>query len=461
MDFRPHAYQQHCIDAILEHTSLALWLEMGLGKTVITLTALERLLYDTFEVNKALIIAPKRVAEATWQDEAERWNHTQHLRISTILGTAAQRARAAEADADIYIVNRENTKWLVDHFGRAWPYDTVVIDEATSFKSHKAQRFKALKSVRPHIHRVIELTGTPQPRDPLDLWAQVYLLDQGERLGRYFSHYRQDWFVPDKRNATQVFSWKPAPGAEAQIRDALRDICISLRAADHLELPELITDDIPVKLDAKAEETYRRMEQQYLLEVDGETVTAQQAAALTNKLLQLCNGSVYDATHTAHEVHACKLEAFSELIEALDGQKALVFYAFEFDAASLSAELEKSHKGLKMAFLRGPEEARAWNNGEIDVLLAQPASCAYGLNLQHGGHHVIWYSLPWSLEYYAQANARLYRQGQKQPVIVHRLLVKGGEDERVAAALERKDTTQAALMEAIKARVKRAKEAVK
>lgn len=399
-----------------------------------------------------LIVAPKKVAEATWQDEAAKWDHLSELRLSTVLGSAAQRKAALAAPADIYIINRENIPWLVETCGRAWPFDMVVLDEASSFKNPAAQRFKALKRVRPRIARLVELTGTPAPNDLLDLWSQIYLLDQGQRLGRYVTHYRRDWFVPAKASGQVVYSWKPRPGAAEAIQKAIADVVLSIQAAGHLHLPDKVLDDIPVRLDEAALSAYRRMERDYLLEADGETITAQQAATLTSKLLQLCSGSLYDDAGQAHPIHTCKLDAFDELIESLDGQHTLVFYGFRFEEAQLTQRLAR-RKGLRWAVLRTAAEAAAWNAGQLDVLLAQPASCAYGLNLQAGGHHLIWYTLPWSLELYAQGEARLYRQGQTQPVIVHRLLVKGGADELVAKALTRKNDGQAALLDAVKAKI--------
>ena len=449
--FHPHPYQQAGIEAILEKPGVALWMEMGLGKTVVTLTAIDQLIYDRLEISRALIIAPKKVAEATWQNEAEKWEHLQHLRISTVLGTEKQRKAALEAPADIYIINRENVPWLVHTLGRSWNFDMVVLDEASSFKNHAAQRFKALKAVRPRIHKVVELTGTPRPNSLLDLWAQIYLLDQGERLGRYITHYRQAYFWPTE------YSYEPREGAAETVESRIKDIVLSFKAADHLTLPEKITDDIPVVLDKPAKAAYKKLEKNYLLEVDGETITAQQAAALTGKLLQLCNGSLYDEDGTVHQIHRCKLDAFDELIDALDGQKALVFYGFRFDEEQLTETLRARHKGLRFAVLRSGQDAADWNTGKLDVLLAQPASCAYGLNLQQGGHHLIWYSLPWSLELYAQGEARLYRQGQTQSVIVHRLIVKGGADEMVVKALNRKDTDQNSLMQAVKTHIQAAK----
>ena len=453
MIFKPHPYQQAAIDFILEHPGAALWMEMGLGKTACTLTALHILLYDAYAVQRVLIVAPKKVAEATWQDEAAKWDHLAGLRLSTVLGSAAQRKAALASPADIYIINRDNIPWLVRTCGRGWPFDMVVLDEASSFKNPATQRFKALKRVLPRIARLLELTGTPAPKDLLDLWAQVYLLDQGQRLGRYITHYRREWFVPAKSSGQVVYSWAPRPGAAEAIQNAISDVVLSIQAAGHLHLPGKVLNDIPVRLDEAARSAYRRMERDYLLEADGETITAQQAATLTGKLLQLCSGSLYDDAGQAHPIHTCKLDAFEELIESLDGQHALVFYGFRFEEAQLTQRLDR-RKGLRWAVLHTAAEAAAWNAGELDVLLAQPASCAYGLNLQAGGHHLIWYTLPWSLELYAQGEARLYRQGQTRPVIIHRLLVKGGADELVAKALTRKNDGQAALLEAVKAKIK-------
>lgn len=456
--FTPHPYQAHCIQAIIEKPCLALWLEMGLGKTAITLTAIRELEYDRCAVARCLIIAPKKVAEATWQDEAAKWQHTAGLRISTVLGTEKQRTAALAQDADVYIINQDNTAWLVSKLGRRWPFDMVVLDEATGFKNHSAQRFKALRRARPRMRRVVELTGTPAPHGYLDLWAQIYLLDQGERLGRYYTHYRQDWFEPDRRNGAQIYSWRPRPKAEQQIRDAISDICISLKATDHLQLPDRLTEDIPVVLTPSAAKAYRQMEATCLLEADGQLITAMQAAALTNKLLQLCNGGAYDADRQAHIFHSCKAEALVELIDALGGQKALVFYAFQFDKEVIADALKRAHSPVSARLLASPADVADWNAGKIDVLLAQPASAAYGLNLQQGGHHIIWYSLPWRLDLYEQGNARLYRQGQQHPVIIHRLLVKGGADELVAKSLEHKDKSQEALMQALKAKIRKARE---
>lgn len=450
MTFKPHPYQQDCINAIVEQPSVALWLEMGLGKTVITLTAIATLL-QLGEIERVLIVAPKKVAEATWQDEAAKWEHLSGLRMSTILGTAQQRAVALQHRADVCITNRDSLVWLERACKRSWPFDMVVLDEASSFKHHTTQRFKALRRARPHIKRVVELTGTPAPKDYLDLWAQAYLLDQGQRLGQRYTAYRDNYFQPDKRNGLQVYSWRARKGAEDVIQRKLSDLVISLQAADHLQMPDKVVEDIPVQLCPQDRKTYEQLQASMLLDVDGEAITAMQAATLTGKLLQLCNGAVYDAAKQAHRINTAKADAFVELITALGGQKALVFYAFDFDRVILLDVLKTHHSGLRAAVLTSSAEVDMWNRGEIGVLLAHPASCAYGLNLQQGGHHIVWYGLPWNLEHYQQGIARLYRQGQQQPVIIHRLLVKDSADEMVAKALERKASTQQALVEGIKA----------
>ena len=398
-----------------------------------------------------LIIAPKKVAEATWQAEAEKWDHLQGLTFATALGTAVERRRAVESGAEITIINRENVVWLVNHFGLCWPFDMVVVDESSSFKSPSAQRFKALKRMLPKIHSVVILTGTPAPNGIEDLWAQVYLLDRGERLGRYITHYRQRYFDHNP----WAHQYIPKPGAFEAVQKRIGDICVSMKAADWLQLPELVTHDMPVALDPAAEKVYRRMEREAVMDVgEDEEISATSAAALTGKLLQLCGGAVYDEAGEVHHVHDAKLEALGELIEQLHGEHALLFYGYRHEVPRLESVLA----GKKVRRLESAEDADAWNKGEVDVLLAHPASCAYGLNLQAGGRNVVWFTLTWSLELYQQANARLHRQGQEKPVIVHRLLVQGGADEDVAKALESKDETQAALIEALKARIGRWKD---
>lgn len=451
MKYIPHNYQDYCEQRIVSDAALALWVDMGLGKTIITLSAINELKYNRFQVCKVLVIAPKKVAEATWQAEAAKWGHTRHLRFSTVLGSQQKRIRAVNTPADIYVINRDNVKWLVDYYRNAWPFDMVVIDEASSFKSHQAQRWKALKSIRPHIRRVVELTGTPSPHSLIDLWSQVFLLDSGQRLGKTIGGFRERYFDPDKRDATRVFTYKPKEGGEEAVKSLLEDICISMKAEDYLDLPDVITDTIPVRLDDKAQRAYSKLERDMLLQVDEQMIDAGTAAVLTNKLLQLCNGAVYDGQREIVELHNCKLEAFEELIEALNGQHALVFYNFQHDRDRILKLLSKSKLCIRV--YQGPQDELDWNAGEIDVLLAHPASCAYGLNLQHGGHHIIWFGLNWSLELDQQANKRLHRQGQTEPVIIHRLVVQGGVDEDVIVALEGKASTQESLMQSLKIRI--------
>ena len=456
--YEPHAYQRACTQAILDKDAVALWVEMGLGKTAATLYAAKQLLYDACTVARWLIVAPKKVAEATWQDEIDKWDFCEGLTYTTVMGTRTQRTLALSQKTDFYITNRDNLVWLVRFFGRNWPFDGVILDEASSYKSHSAQRTKAIKQVRGRITKLVELTGTPMPNDYMDLWSQIYLLDRGERLGKYITRYRERWFYPTVTDSEgHPRQWAPRPGATREIDARLRDITISIKAADHLRLEELTVDDIPVELSPTERKQYDRFARQRLMELDGSKIKAAQAITLTGKLLQLCAGAVYDEAGVPHQFHRAKLDAFNELIDALDGQNCLVFYVFRFDRDNLLAELKTRHRGLRAAVLAGDEQAAAWNRGEIDVLLAQPASCAYGLNLQRGGHHIIWYTLPWSLEQYQQANARLHRQGQTHPVIVHRLLVRAGADQLVAGALERKTGCQDALMEGLRTMIAQAR----
>ena len=456
MIYTPHDYQKYCEGKIIELPCLALWLKMGLGKTAVVLSAVQELKYSRFLVSKVVVIAPKKVAEATWQKEADKWDHTKRLRFSTILGSAGQREQAVNTPADIYVINRDNVCWLVDYFRNAWPFDMVVIDEATSFKNHSSKRWKALKSVRTHIDRIVELTGTPSPQSLLDLWPQIYLLDQGARLGRTVGGFREKYFTPDRRNAATIFTYKPKDGAEEAIRSLLSDICISMRAEDYLTLPDCVFDTVPVVLDPVAERAYRRLERDMLLQIDDQTIDAGTAAVLTNKLLQLCDGAVYDNLHQVVEIHHCKIDSFLELIEALNGEHALVFYSFQHDRERLLKALKKFR--LRVRVYKGPGDEDDWNAGRIDVLLAHPASCAYGLNLQQDGRHVIWFGLTWSLELYQQANKRLHRQGQKQTVFVHHLVVQNGMDTDVMRALELKADTQNSLMDALKARIRQIKQ---
>lgn len=453
MIFNPYPYQQYCIDSIIYNRSVGLFLDMGLGKTVITLTALHDLRYNRWEVVKPLIIAPKKVAEATWTTEAKKWEHLKKMRIVPVLGSTQQRLRALATPADAYVINRENTQWLVEHFRNSWPFDIVILDESSSFKNPQSKRFKSLKLVRSRIRRIVELTGTPASNGLEDLWAQIYLLDGGARLGPTLSAYRDKYFVPGKRNRTTIFNYTPKDGSFEMIKQAISDICISMKASDYITLPDVIHNDIPVMLDPAARKAYEQLEMDLLLTVDENTITAGSAGVLTGKLLQLCNGAVYDAEHKAVHVHDCKLDAFMELIEQLNGQHALVFFNFQHDRDRLINALASTN--LRVRVYSQPRDEIDWNNGEIDVLLAHPASCGYGLNLQLGGHHAIWFGLTWSLEQYEQANKRLHRQGQNHPVIIHHLIVQGGMDESVIQALQDKSNMQDALMMALKARIKR------
>ena len=454
--FVPHNYQQYCIDRIISDKAIGLFLDMGLGKTAITLSAIKKLKYEYWRSAKVLVIAPKKVAESTWSKEAAKWEGLSSLRFSFVLGSAEKRLKALKTPADIYMINRENVMWLVDYYRNAWPFDTVIIDESSSFKNHQAKRFKALKAVRSHIDRIVLLTGTPTSRGLMDLWAQVYLLDCGKRLGRNITAYREAFFVPDKRNRTTIFSYAPKDGAEETIYNAISDICISMKAEDYLELPELVYNDIPVKLDTAAQKAYDRLERDTLLPVDDTVITAGSAAVLRGKLLQLCNGAVYDEDKNVMQIHDCKIEALLETVEQLNGQHAIVCYNFQHDKTRLLEALKATHLTVKV--YEGKAEEDAWNAGDIDLLLVQPASCGYGLNLQEGGHHIIWFGLTDSLELYQQTNKRLHRQGQPYPVIVHHLLVQGGTDEDVIKSLGGKADVQDSLLEALKVRIQKAKE---
>lgn len=458
MKFNPHDYQKYCIQRLLTDNALGLFLDMGLGKTAITLTAVNDLKYNRFQVIKTLVIAPKKVAEATWSKEADKWDHLKLLRIVPVLGAKTKRIRALNTPADIYVINRENVPWLVEYYRNEWPFDMVIVDEFSSFKNHQAKRFKALTWVRSHIKRIVGLTGTPAPNGLIDLWAQIYLLDEGKRLGKKITHYRERYFEPDQRDRDHVFSYKPKEGGEETIRQLIGDICVSMKAEDYLKLPDCIMDTRTVVLEDKAQKAYDKLEREMLLEVDEQMIDAGSAAVLSNKLLQLCNGAVYGENHEVVEIHKCKIEAFMELVEELDGQSVLVFYNFQHDLTRIKQALAKS--GLRIRELKGPQDETDWNEKKIDILLAHPASCAYGLNLQQGGNQVIWFGLNWSLELFQQANKRLHRQGQAQPVFIHLLTVAESRDEDVVAALEDKSSTQEKLMQSLKARIEKAKKGV-
>ena len=451
MIYRPHDYQKIAEEKIIELPAVGLFLDMGLGKTVITLTAINRLMYEMFAVARVLVIAPKRVAEDTWSRESQKWDHLRHLKLSKILGTREQRLQAVNSDADIYIINRENVAWLVEECQkkRRWPYDMVVIDELSSFKSSKSQRFRALKKVTPLIKRIVGLTGTPTPNGLLDLWPQMYLLDRGQRLGKTITGYRDRYFNPGMRNGYTVFNWTPKEGADRAIQEKIKDICISMSASDYLTLPERMNNIIPVELSEKEKKLYKTMEKEQILSLDESEIVALTAATVTNKLLQMANGTVYDMDRNCKHIHDRKLEALEEILDVTD-EPVLIFYNFQHDYDRLKEHFLK----LEPRRLDTADDIRDWNEGKVRLLLAHPASVGHGLNIQDGGHIIIWFGLTWSLELYQQANARLYRQGQKKNVIIHHLVTSGTIDEQVMRALEKKDTSQRALLEAVKSRRK-------
>ncbi|MEE0569821.1 MAG: SNF2-related protein [Lachnospiraceae bacterium] len=453
MQFRPHNYQSYCIQRIINDSAVGLFLDMGLGKTVITLTAVNDLKYNRFQIQRCLVIAPKKVAEATWGKEAEKWDHLKHLRISKILGTESKRVRAVNTPADVYVINRENVPWLVDHYRNDWKFDMVVVDELSSFKSHKAKRFKCLSWVRPHIKKFVGLTGTPAPNGIMDLWAQVYLLDGGKRLGKTISAYRQAYFVQNTHGGN-FSTFEERKEASEEIKQRLSDICISMKAEDYIQLPERTDVVVPVQLDSKARKAYDTFEREMFLQIDEESLDAGTAAVLSGKLLQMCNGAVYGENGVVN-IHNCKLEAFMELVEAAQGQPMLVLYNFKHDLDRIKSALAKTK--LAVGELKTESDIDKWNAGKLNILLAHPASAAYGLNLQAGGSHIVWFGLNWSLELYQQANARLYRQGQQEKVIIHHLVVEDSTDELVMSALSEKEGTQNLLLEALKAKIKEVK----
>ena len=413
------------------------------------MTAIDELIYDRFEIQRVLVIAPKRVAEDTWTREAEKWDHLRELRISPVLGSAKERTEALDADADLYVIGRDNVVWLVELLQKrrkGWPFDMIVIDELSSFKNPQAKRFRALRNAVPCAKRVVGLTGTPSPNGLMDLWAEIYLLDQGERLGRTIGWYRDEYFRPGMRNGYTVYKWEPRKGAQQRIEKRISDICVSMSAEDYLELPERIDNVIPVRLSESEKHLYDQMERDQLLQLDeDETVVAFNAAAVMSKLLQIANGAVYADGGDVIRVHDRKAEALEEIVDTTD-EPVLVFYSFRHDLEVIRERLPEART------LEGPEDIAEWNAGRIRVLLAHPASVGYGLNLQEGGHVIVWYGLTWSLELYQQANARLHRQGQEKPVIVHHLIAEGTADEQVLRALQAKDTSQAALLAALKER---------
>lgn len=446
MKYSPHDYQAYATDFVLAHPYCGLILDMGLGKSVITLTALWDLLLDSFDVGCVLVVAPKRVAEDTWPREIQKWEHLHGLTYALVMGSEKERRAALARRAMIYIINRENVAWLVEN--TVWHFDALVIDELSSFKSSKAQRFKALKKVRPLCKRVIGLTGTPAPNTLIDLWPQMYLLDMGQRLGRFITHYRERFFTPDRRNRDVVYSYKLREGAEQKIYELISDICISMKATDHLRMPELISNRVEVHMDGKEQQMYDTLKRDMILQLADGEIDAVNAAALSGKLLQMANGAVYDSQGRVALIHERKLDALEDLVEAANGKPVLVAYWYKHDLARIQKRFPDSR------VIDTPSDIADWNAGKIQIGLLHPASGGHGLNLQEGGSTVIWYGLTWSLELYQQLNARLWRQGQtSSTVILHHIIAVGTHDEDVMRALERKDAGQSALIAAVKARL--------
>ena len=449
MKFIPYDYQQYAIDYIIRNKESGIFLDMGLGKTVITLTAIEELMYNSFEVKRVLVVAPLRVARDTWSGECDKWDHLKHIKMSLILGDERERIRAINRNADIYVINRENLAWLIDHYGKSFPYDMVVLDELSSFKDPSSKRFRKMKSVRQFVKRIVGLTGTPAPNGLLDLWPQIYLLDMGKRLGRYISAYRNEYFVPDKRNGQVIYSYKPRPYAEREIYKKINDLCVSMKAADYIKMPDRVDNFIEVKMSDNEKRLYDRLERDTLLPFSDGDIDAVNAAALATKLLQMANGAVYDENKIVKHIHNKKLEALEDLYEAANGKPVLIFYMYKHDRDRIKALIGQDARELDSA-----RDIADWNAGRIKAAIAHPASTGHGLNLQAGGSTIIWYGLTWSLELYQQANARLWRQGQKDTVVVHHIITKDTIDEQVIRVIQKKERGQSALMNAVKARLR-------
>lgn len=445
MNFSPHNYQSYAIDYIETHPVAAVLLDMGLGKTVISLTAIADLLFDSFEAHRILVVAPLRVARDTWPAEISKWQHLKHLTYAVAVGTVKERKAALMAGADITIINRENLGWLIDSSGYEFDYDMVIIDELSSFKNHKSKRFQSLMKVRPKVKRIIGLTGTPSSNGLMDLWAEFKLLDFGERLGRFITHYRNNYFIPDKRNGEIIYSCKPMPYAEDAIYRKISDITISMKSTDHLQMPELITSQYEVQLSEDEEQRYEELKADFILELPEGEITAANAASLTGKLSQLANGAIYDDEDNIVEFHDRKLDALEDIIESANGKPLLVAYWFKHD-------LQRIKKRFDVREIKTSKDIIDWNNGDIPVAVIHPASAGHGLNLQAGGSTLIWFGLTWSLELYQQTNARLWRQGQSSgTVVIEHIITKGTNDERILKALSLKEVSQNALIDAVKA----------
>lgn len=444
MRYEPHEYQTYATRFILSHPIAAVLLEMGLGKSVITLTALFDLCLDSFHIRKVLVIAPLRVARDTWPSEIRKWDHLAGLTYSVAVGTEAERKAALMQKASLYIINRENVDWLVNKSGLPFDYDMIIIDELSSFKSWQAKRFKSLMKVRPHVKRIVGLTGTPSSNGLMDLWAQFHLLDLGKRLGRYITHYRNAYFIPDKRNGEVVFSYKPLPGAEERIYEQISDITISMKSCDYLKLPECVINAVPVYMNEQEQDVYDTFKEDMVAKIKGTEIDAANAAVLSGKLLQMANGAVYDEDKNSHYIHDRKLDALEDLIEGANGKLVLIAYWYQHDAERIKAR-------FPVREIKTSKDIDDWNAGRISAAIIHPASAGHGLNLQSGGSTLIWFGLTWSLELYQQTNARLHRQGQKDTVIIHHIITAGTIDEDVMKALRKKERTQNALIDAVKA----------
>lgn len=446
MRYVAHNYQNYAKDFILAHKVSALFLDCGLGKTITTLTAINELMYDSFEISKVLIIAPLRVAQSTWKEEIEKWDHLNLLRYSIAVGDEKERLKALKQNSDIYIINRENVDWLVTKSGIDFNFNMLIIDELSSFKSHTSKRFKSLLKIRPYFERVVGLTGTPSSNGLMDLWAEFRVLDLGERLGRYITHYRNEYFLPDKRNGAVIFSYKPQPNAEERIYRRLSDMTISMKSTEYLKMPELILNELEINLDEEDQTKYKKFKKEMVMTIQEKEIDVINAASLSNKLIQLANGSIYDEDKKFYEVHNKKLDKLEEIIESANGKPVLIAYWFK-------ADKERIEKRFKVREIKTADDIKQWNMGMINLALIHPASAGHGLNLQSGGSTLVWFSLTWSLELYQQTNARLYRQGQKDTVVIHHLITKNTIDEDIMKSLKRKDKTQEALMRAVKARI--------
>ena len=446
MKYKPHEYQAFATNFILEHPIAAILLDMGLGKSVITLTAIEELMHDRFEVSRVLVVAPLRVATNTWPSEIKKWDHLKDITYSVAVGTEAQRKAALAEKADIYIINRENVQWLIEKSGIPFDFDMVVIDELSSFKSNQAKRFKSLVKMRPRVKRIVGLTGTPSSNGLMDLWAEFRLLDMGERLGRYIGQYRRAYFMPDKRNGDIIYSYKPLPGAEEAIYKRIGDITISMRSKDYLKMPKCVINEVPVWMETHQSELYEQLKQEMVISLKGSEINAANAAALSGKLLQMANGAVYDGMGEPFFIHDGKLNALEDLNEGANGKPVLIAYWYKHDLDRIKARF-----GVRE--IKADRDITDWNAGNIPVAVIHPASAGHGLNLQAGGSTLIWFGLTWSLELYQQTNARLWRQGQTDTVVIHHIITKDTIDEDVMTSLRKKERTQSSLINAVKARL--------